>query len=193
VEQAVLESTLADLAAHGLEGLNVDRIAQRAEVNKTSIYRRWSTREALIAAALEKVRDDLTFKLEDRGSLRADLLELVRSVAQLIHHPMGRALAHAALGSSRSPRFAQTAARPLEGPAAKQARALFDRARARGEWSKSVAPEPVLSMLVGAVLHRILLEQAETDDAWLTSVVDVVVAGVGPSRRGTRGPRLRPF
>ena len=49
IVDAILEHTLADLARAGIDGLSIDRIARAAAVNKTTIYRRWPTREGLVA------------------------------------------------------------------------------------------------------------------------------------------------
>jgi AcrR family transcriptional regulator len=81
VEAVVLARTLEELVAHGIEGANVDRIARAAEVNKTSVYRRWPTKEALVAAALERVADRLGVELPDEGSLVSELRTLGRTVA----------------------------------------------------------------------------------------------------------------
>ncbi len=69
VTEAVMLCTLDELASHGLSDLSVERIADAAEVNKTTIYRRWPTREALVAGALEYVMLDLDDRLVDTGSL----------------------------------------------------------------------------------------------------------------------------
>ena len=60
IVEAVLTRTLEELAQAGLEGLSVERIARRAEVNKTSVYRRWPSRGELVAAALEQVLSGMT-------------------------------------------------------------------------------------------------------------------------------------
>lgn len=44
VVDAVLDAVVAELAEHGPDGLSVERVARRAEVNRTTVYRRWSGR-----------------------------------------------------------------------------------------------------------------------------------------------------
>src|SRR5690242_7791444 len=72
ITEAVLDRTLEELASFGVAKLSVSRIARAADVNKTSVYRRWPTREALVAAALERVHERLASQLQDTGSLRGD-------------------------------------------------------------------------------------------------------------------------
>ncbi len=180
VTDAVLEATLAELATAGLEGTRIERIAERAQVHKTTVYRRWPTREALIAAALEGLAVDTMANAPDTGSLRGDLIGLLRPVATFLGRAEGRAVARAALAAPAEPHVAELAARSLEGPAATAIEALVARARARGEWRGGAPVDLVLPTLVGALLHRTLLEHADTGAAWLEDVVDLVVSGVAP-------------
>src|SRR5260221_12467942 len=46
--QAILEATLALFAEVGFQGLSIEAIAERAGVGKTTIYRRWSSKEDVI-------------------------------------------------------------------------------------------------------------------------------------------------
>ena len=182
--EAVMMCTLDELASHGLADLSIERIADAAEVNKTTIYRRWPTREALVAGALEYVMLDLDDRLVDTGSLRGDLLVLAEAVAEFMSQPSGRALARAALAEPSASTISALAAEQLSRGAAVPVGQLIQRARARGEWKTKSPPEAALSMLVGAILHRTMLEHQPTKGSWLEGVVDLLVVGVGaPARR----------
>jgi AcrR family transcriptional regulator len=180
VTDAVLDATLAELAASGLEGLSVERVAQRAQVHKTTVYRRWPTREALIAAALEGLAVDAVARAPDTGSLRGDLLGLLGPVATFLGRSEGRAVARAALAAPAEAQVAELAARRLGAPAAGAIEALVARARVRGEWRDDVPADLVLPTLVGALLHRTLLEHADPGATWLEGVVDLLLRGVAP-------------
>ena len=179
VTDAVLEATLGELAAAGLEGLRVERVAQRAEVHKTTVYRRWPTRAALVAAALGAIADDIA-RAPDTGTLRGDLLGLLERLASFLRRPEGRAVARAALTAEAEPQVATLAARRLEQAAAATMGPLEARARARGEWRDDLRAEFVIPTLVGALLHRALLEHADLGPSWLGALVDLVLTGVSP-------------
>lgn len=177
IEAAVLARTLEEILEHGIDGVSVDRIARDAEVNKTSVYRRFGTREGLIAAALERVAGDVSAKLADQGSLRNDLRHLAEHVAALLGSPLGKCLARAALSSAADSEVAALASREMQRPRA-AALAMVTRARARGEWRSDVAPEVVLAALVGGMLHRALLERAPLSRSFLQQLVDMLARGV---------------
>lgn len=184
IADAVLTRTLEELAAFGIEHLNVDRIARAADVNKTSVYRRWPTRDALIAAALERVVLDVNVHIADSGSLRGDLLALAGFVASLLEQPLGRALARAALDDSAAPAVKAMAARQLEQQATGPMVDLIARARARGEWDLDAPLDLVPSVLAGALLHRALLERRPLSEPFIASVVDLLVRAVTPRATG---------
>jgi AcrR family transcriptional regulator len=168
----VLARVLEEIAEHGVEHLSVERIARAADVNRSSVYRRWPTREALVAAALARVARDMHDALPDQGSLRADLVVLATRVAALLDTAQGRALVQAA--------FVQSGGAPPLVPG--ELPAMVARARVRGEWRDGVPPAHVLAMLVGALLHRSVLERAPADAAWVGGLVDLLVAAVAPGR-----------
>jgi AcrR family transcriptional regulator len=57
--RAILDATLELLAEQGFDGLSIEGVADRAGVGKTTIYRRWANKEALVSAALQDMRSSL--------------------------------------------------------------------------------------------------------------------------------------
>jgi AcrR family transcriptional regulator len=149
-------------------------------VNKTSVYRRFPTRDALVVAALGRVHDDLGAQLVDTGSLRGDLRAMTRAVAAFLDSDVGRAVARAVFAGPIAQDVADAARAQLADRAAPTVQALIARAVERGEWRAGVDPAVVLAATVGGLLHRALLEQQPLDDTAIEALVDVVVAGVAP-------------
>jgi AcrR family transcriptional regulator len=83
-DPAILNAALAALAEHGYDATNMNDIAARAGVGKAAIYRRWSSKAALITDALVYWRPDLlTDDAPDTGSLDGDFDELVDRVRRI--------------------------------------------------------------------------------------------------------------
>jgi AcrR family transcriptional regulator len=79
----ILDAALAELAEHGYQATNMNDIAARAGVGKAAIYRRWSSKAALITDALVYHRPDLlSAEAPDTGSLNSDLDALVERAAR---------------------------------------------------------------------------------------------------------------
>jgi AcrR family transcriptional regulator len=80
-DPAILDAALAALAENGYDATNMNDIAARAGVGKAAIYRRWSSKAALITDALVHWRPDLlTDEAPDTGSLTGDFDALVERV-----------------------------------------------------------------------------------------------------------------
>jgi AcrR family transcriptional regulator len=181
IEDAIIRATLDELADHGIDGLSIERVAAAAEVNKTTVYRRWPTREALVGAALEFALVNLAAQIADTGSLRGDLLDIVNKQVTLIMSPSGRALVRAGLSERMASSLAEMAADPITSQP-DEVRFLVNRAVQRGEWDLDrCPPDPVFAMITGGLIHRIMMERQPPNEAWVETLVDVVVRGVSPT------------
>src|SRR5690606_4246833 len=89
VDQKILDATLARLIKVGYARLRVDDIAADARVAKTTLYRRWPSKDMLVAQVMRRLYTDRVATV-DHGSLRADLLALLRETYQLLFEGPGR-------------------------------------------------------------------------------------------------------
>jgi AcrR family transcriptional regulator len=82
-DPAILNAALAALTEHGYDATNMDDIAARAGVGKAAIYRRWSSKAALMTDVLVYWRPDLrTDDVSDTGSLAGDIEALIDRAAR---------------------------------------------------------------------------------------------------------------
>src|SRR5215210_6400524 len=86
VRATVLEATVAELIEHGYAGLTVEGVAARAGVNKTTLYRRWGGRDALIVDAVEAFAA-AEAKVPDSGDIEEDLRLWARSILATLAGP----------------------------------------------------------------------------------------------------------
>lgn len=188
VVDRVLDETLRQLARAGVEGLRVPEVAERAGVNKTSVYRRWPTREALVRAALEYSMQH-TAEVESTGTLEGDLLELLRTVARFVASPEGLGTVRTVFADGGSTLGALARRRWASAGREAPLRAL-EQARERGELPADADGELLLFTLAGALLHRVFVERAAVDEAWLQRLVRLGLYGV-LGRPGARSRRPR--
>src|SRR5258707_4158134 len=77
-DPAILNAALAALTENGYDATNMDDIAARAGVGKAAIYRRWSSKAALIADTLVYSRPDLVSnQTPGTGSVGGDVQPVV--------------------------------------------------------------------------------------------------------------------
>lgn len=178
LDAVILRCALEELAAHGLEGLSIERIAEAAEVNKTTVYRKWATREALVAATLAHVHGDILRAGDvDTGRLEEDFFVVGQAIAGLISSPSGQALIRVAFAQTPQGDLSAMAKAELADP---QMAAFVGRAVQRGEWDLEQDPTVVFSLFVGGLLHRKIMEGQDVDDAYLRRAITVLLMGVRP-------------
>lgn len=177
VRAAAIAATLAELADGGYSALSLERVARRAGVNKTTLYRRWGTREELVLEAmLERAGEHIS--VPDTGSLREDLLELARTAAANAATPEVAAMARAvAAESPRDSRLAEANGRFWAERLALD-RVIVERAIERGEVRPGLDPSRVIEAVLGPIHLRLLLTGETVDGGFLEEIVDVVVEGI---------------
>lgn len=175
VVQAVLDATIQALAHSGYQALSFEDVAERAGVSRTTIYRRWPTRQELARAALLRFAEQRSAIFPDTGSLRGDLLagvadcgsaqgeqdlRLLRALAAEFDDPELSALARLAWERIRQPNMV-----------------IVQRAIARGELPPGTDPAYVMDPVFFTVMLKRLLFGEETGGADAERLVDVVLSG----------------
>lgn len=181
VVSSVLRAALKELALKGYAGLSVEEVALVAGVNKTTIYRRWPTRCDLVRAAMLSVAEE-TEEFPDTGSLRNDLLMLVRSQGAFARSPRGNSLARVRLAQTAEPDLAPIL-KETSMPSLKHAQRVIERAVARGELRPGADATFLHDTLLGAVYQRVLFTNQLLDDTFNNKLVDLVLGGLlGPDK-----------
>jgi AcrR family transcriptional regulator len=165
VHQAVLDL----LAEQGTAELSIPVVAQRAGVNPTSIYRRWRTREGLLAdVAMSRLERDLP--LPDTGSLRGDLTAWATSAAADLARPEGRLFLLALITSiPRTPEAQAERDQHLQ-RRMRAIRQVTDRAAGRGESPPDSGT--IADAVLGPLYRRALWGTLPADPAYASSLVD---------------------
>ena len=177
--KAILEAAAGLLLEHGLSAVSMDAVADRAGVSKATINRWWPTKETLALDALYTEWAAATPDPRDTGSLRGDILELLRPWAVLVgSRPYARVIAALLTEAQTDPAFAAEYRRRVVQPRRDQAREIFRRAVERGEVSEDISVEVALDLIYGPLYHRLLHGHAPLDDQFVREVVDLALGGI---------------
>ncbi len=180
----VLEATMAELSRSGVENISVESIAERAGVNKTTIYRRWPTPEKLVRAALLRTADE-GIAVPDTGSLRADLSKLIDMLRVLLASPHTHAIIRMHLGGTIKGDLAQLAL-GIQRRKDEQMKTIFVRAVERGELPQGIDVDLLYDTLVGALLNLAVFRREPASEARMERAVDLILEGAKramPARR----------
>jgi AcrR family transcriptional regulator len=90
LSDAILEATIELAAEKDLASLTLEDIARRARVGRATIYRRWTSKEALVHDAIERIVDDFWPHRgpQEDGDIRADLVEFARVSIEQVQSPL---------------------------------------------------------------------------------------------------------
>ena len=178
------------LLARGLSAVSMDAVAERAGVSKATIYRWWPTKESLALDALFTEWAAARPAPRDTGTLRGDLLSLLRPWSRLAtSKPYGRVIAALITEAQTDPAFAAEYRQRVVEPRRDQARAIFRRAIERGEIPPDTKIEVALDLLYGPLYHRLLHGHAPLNDRFVRDVVDMALGGIQPAADSSRHRR----
>jgi AcrR family transcriptional regulator len=105
VRAAVLRATGDALAEHGFDRLDLADVARRADVGKTTLYRRWGTATSLVADLLTDMADQSLPRARTGsliGDLRANARLIVRTLTDPRQGPLFAAIIAAATCDART-------------------------------------------------------------------------------------------
>ena len=159
IDQAILRAALELFIEQGIVGASIERIAKRAGVAKTSVYRRWSSREALLAQAIEVARNatGYTVDLVERTPPQ-DFVKLLIEACEVVGKPEIRKLMTRLIGSiPDSPKLMEVYRETYYLPRRQAFGRALERVQAAGLLAKNIDVEALADMIIGAVMHRLIM------------------------------------
>jgi len=159
VDQAILRAALELFIEHGIAGASIERIAKRAGVAKTSVYRRWSSREALLAQAIEVARNatGYTVDLVERTAPQ-DFVKLLIEACEVVGRPEIRKLMTRLIGSIPDyPKLIEVYRETYFLPRQLAFARALERVQAAGLLAKTADLEALAEMIIGAMMYRLVM------------------------------------
>ena len=178
---AIIQATLELLAERGFQAATMDAIADRARVSKNTIYRRWTSKELLIADALSELTAQADVAGE--GDIYQLLLEHIRGVARLLADPLVGRLLPGLLGElQRNPAFAEAYADRVVRPRRQAIVDLLERAIADGDLHADTRPDEIADLLIGPLILRHLFPGFPRQPRrYPQHLLETIWAGIAPS------------
>jgi AcrR family transcriptional regulator len=180
--RAILAAVVELLAEHGLGGLTIEAAAARAGVGKTTIYRRWETKNDLVLAAMEQLRPP--GPPPDTGSLLGDLNALVavqreRLEASQLPRVIPRVLGESLDDPDLHAQIVERAVDPIRGILGEIVRRALD----RGELREDLDVETMVDVLHASPVYALLMARGAIDavSGVPERVVPLLLEGVSSS------------
>jgi AcrR family transcriptional regulator len=186
--ERVLTTTLDLLMETGLAELTIDDISRRSGVAKTTIYRHWPNRSAIVIDACSRMTDDQDAP-PDTGSLDGDLRAILTGIAGRLSTARWSSILPSIVDAAEhDPQFAAIHSRIQRGHAA-PLRAALDRAALKGEIPPAADRNAIAAALIGPLYYRRWFSREQIDAEFVEMLIGNAIAGLD---RDPRNPEPAP-
>ncbi|MCF2529823.1 TetR/AcrR family transcriptional regulator [Yinghuangia soli] len=175
VREAVMRAAGDALAEHGFEGLDLADVARRADVGKTTVYRRWTNTTGLVADLLAHMAEESVSR-SDTGSLREDLRTNARLVVRTLNDPRQGPLFKAVIAAATGDESAAEALHRFYAIRIAEWAGCVDAAIARGELPPGTDTHEVIRAVSAPLYYRVLCSGDPLDEAVADRAADAALA-----------------
>ncbi len=179
-DRAILRATIELLGEEGYEGLSIEGVAARAGVGKTTVYRRWPSKEPLVVDAIKHYKSPVDpAPPRDEESTRDALVRVLSHFIRAMGpSESGRMMAGLVAEMSHNPELAHTVRAGIVEHRRSFVFAILERGIELGEIRRDVDVEVVADMLAGPIVMRVLLTGGAVTPRLVLKVVDTMLDGI---------------
>lgn len=153
VDHAIVEAVLDTLASSGVSSLTMAGVAERAGVGKATLYRRFPDKDVMLAAAIERMREQVV-NVADKGSAYDRLLAMMERTRQSVPHSRnGRIMLIALAESVNNPELARMVYERVLTPRRAIIRDIIQEGIDSGEFSDQLDIDVAMPTVVGPMLY----------------------------------------
>jgi AcrR family transcriptional regulator len=174
---AVLAQTYELLSAGGIGGVSIDEVSRRSGVSKTTIYRHWPSRAALLVEACSTIGS--APPVPDTGSFGGDLVALTEALAEQLRSARWAAVLPSIVDAAeREPDLAGLHA-DLHARLMAPFGVVTERARTRGELAADRGPADVTAAVAGPLFSRRWFSREPLDATFVARVAEDALDRLG--------------
>jgi len=175
-EEAIIRATTALLADERYASLTVSKVAARARASKSTIYRRWPTKEHLVIEAFNRWP---ALVPHDKGDVLSDLIDLYRQFLRILHRPPSNAIMPTLVAERTQNPALAAVFDPLMQKRRDPARVVLERAIERGELPADTDIELAIDALMGVTVLRMYFFPGNLSIPAIRKFLGVLLRGLG--------------
>jgi AcrR family transcriptional regulator len=174
--EAALGATVDVVLALGVEGVTFEEVAARSGVAKTTLYRHFGTKQAMVAAAAGSCFVEIT--TPDTGDLAEDLRTIFDRYKAAEEERRLPDIMPALLAASGSDAQLYELVVSMHEERRRPIRTALQLAQLRGEISRDLDLDIAVALLIGPFVQRRMIDRAEITPEFRDAVLQSVVAGL---------------
>jgi len=170
---AVLSETYRQLTQSGISGVSIDEVSRVSGVSKTTIYRHWPSRSALLIDACSRLGN--VPPPPDTGSFRTDLHALVTELGKQLQSAAWASVYPSIIDAAeRDPEIAAMQSELHKGFMA-PFHAVVERAKDRGEIQADKPAADLIAAVVGPLFYRRWFSKESINDRSTEAIIDAAM------------------
>ncbi len=176
-EKAILTASYDLLLETGFGAVTVEKIAERAQVSKATIYKWWPNKAAVImdgflSAAAARL------PIPDTGFVFSDILIHATNLARFLTSPEGKVITEIIGEGQADPGLAEAYRSRYVNPRRLEARQLLEQGVQRKELPEQLNIELSIDLIYGPIFYRLLLTGEKLDDTFIQDLITVAFEGI---------------
>src|SRR5271169_1336324 len=183
--QAILRSTLHLLQRTSFPDLTIEAIAADAGVGKTTVYRWWPNKGALVVDAFAS-STETKLHFPDTGSVYRDMSLQMNQFLGILRTRRGRIVAELLGAGQADPKLLEAFRERFLRPRRQEAYKTLQRGIERGELPMRLDLDLVLDVLYGAMYMRFLIRHDELSESYVRAVCRTVLGNVSANLQATK-------
>jgi AcrR family transcriptional regulator len=165
----VLAETYKLLSEGGIGGVSIDEVSRRSGVSKTTIYRHWPSRSALLLDACSTIGNEPV--APDTGSLKGDLSALLVGLAHELKTARWTSVVPSIIDAAeRDPELAKLHA-TIQASFSRPFMAVIERGKKNGEMKTSQDTSEIVASILGPFFYRRWFSGEKMDDRFVKTII----------------------
>ena len=180
LEDAILEAAYVELGEVGYAAFTVEGVAARARTGKSSIYRRWPTRQGLILDAMcsqlpTPAECGLPMNIPDHLTTVQALHGVAETIGDILTSPAGDVMRAIKFEATSDPELAQAIDDRFQEPRRAAMIGLLRRGIARGEVRPGADTALVADVLPAVLMHRVIMQREPITAQTIRDLMDQIL------------------
>jgi len=174
-DDAIRDAAWAVLADKGYDGLTFEAVAERAQISRTTLYRRFASKPELVAGTLYETSRALERTMQPESEPRQLLIAHCHNTIAFMGDERGRAVLNIIESASRVPELDVAVQASMRG----DVQNYFDALRAVRPDASDTMVTLAFSTIVGTVIYHVVRSRHAMSDDDVEALVDAAIGMLG--------------
>lgn len=173
----ILNASYELLIENGFAGITVEKIAERANVSKATIYKWWANKAAVVMDGFLNATN-VELPIPNTGSTVEDMFIQVDNFVKFLTTRKGNVITEIIAEGQYDPKLADIYRNAYFTPRRNISKQILERGISRGELRTDLNVEVIIDLIWGPVFYRLLITGEVIDSAFVKELINYAFEGI---------------